>query len=369
MAPATPQDVAHAAIVRIWNQTRGYLGAPKAPAPVVVFVPKGEGYTYTQENGQGIRAIHINPRAAKQIASSKPASAKAGRFAILHEFARVYQNDQVFNNANSNVGAGVANGFANRVLQKMNGDKKADPKAYAKKHFSDHFGKSPRKIGSGASFRPTESVISPDMERKQATLVEVKANSDGAFTALASVFGNVDRGGDRVMPGAFTNVLSRLRDIGDPIPVVLSHQHNDPMAIIGKADPSQVTETDAGLQVDGKLDLSNPLAKQVHSLMKERVLKGWSFAYTVAKGGQEMKDGVNEIKEIGDLFEVGPTLIGMNPEAQTQAVKSLIQELEAEETDDEDVEEHSDEEPQVAKSQSQEVRKIKRDLMLTRLGR
>lgn len=168
------------------------------------------------------------------------------------------------------------------------------------------------------------------MERKSFP-VQVKAAGDsGQFTALAGVFGNVDRGGDRILPGAFSKVLEDLRESGDPLPVVLSHRHEDPMAVIGKANPADVVETAEGLQVTGNLDLDNPIAKQAHKLMRERLLKGWSFAYTVAKDGQEVKDGVNEITEIKDLFEVGPTLIGMNPEAQLQAVKSLETELETE---------------------------------------
>lgn len=202
------------------------------------------------------------------------------------------------------------------------------------------------------------------MERKSFP-VEVKAAGDsGQFTALAAVFGNVDRGGDRILPGAFTKVLDQMREAGDPLPIVLSHKHEDPMAVIGKANPADVVETADGLQVTGNLDLSNPVAKQAHKLMKERLLKGWSFAYTVAKDGQKVNDGVNDITEMKDLFEAGPTLIGMNPEAQLQAVKSIETELEDELTEvppeegeqerDTEIEDRSDEEPEKAKSTRQD---------------
>jgi hypothetical protein len=43
------------------------------------------------------------------------------------------------------------------------------------------------------------------MKHKTFDLVEVKADGEaGEFSALASVFGNVDLGGDRMMPGSFT---------------------------------------------------------------------------------------------------------------------------------------------------------------------
>jgi HK97 family phage prohead protease len=161
------------------------------------------------------------------------------------------------------------------------------------------------------------------MHRKTATLIDTTAEATGEISAFASVFNNVDRGGDKILPGAFANVLNRLREKGNPIPIVVSHRHDDPMAIIGAADPADVQETAHGLLVEGQLDIGdNELAAQVHRLMKKGTLRGWSFAYTVAPGGQEKKDGVNEVTEIGDLFEVGPTLVGMNPEAELVSAKA-----------------------------------------------
>lgn len=160
------------------------------------------------------------------------------------------------------------------------------------------------------------------MQTKTFELIESKADPEtGTFTALASVFGNVDLVGDRMMPGSFQNTLAKWRASGDPIPVILSHKWDDPWATVGEADPRAVLETDRGLLVQGQLDLDNPLAKQVHKLMSRGLLKGWSFGYTVPAGGQRHKNGANEILEV-DLVEVGPTLKGANPEAQLQAVKS-----------------------------------------------
>lgn len=169
-------------------------------------------------------------------------------------------------------------------------------------------------------------------QHKTFDLIEVKADGhSGTFTALASVFHNVDSVGDRVMPGAFSKTLANWRESGDPIPVILSHKWDDPMAMIGKADPHDVIQTPRGLQVTGNLDVTgNPIAKQVHKLMKERLLKGWSFGYTVPDGGEQAaEDGANELTEI-DLIEVGPTLKGANPEAELQAIKSLAQAVEVE---------------------------------------
>jgi Escherichia/Staphylococcus phage prohead protease len=157
-------------------------------------------------------------------------------------------------------------------------------------------------------------------------LIETKADGEaGQFTALASVFGNVDHVGDRVMPGAFKATLERWRESGDPIPVVLSHQWDNPMAHIGIADPRAVVETERGLLVQGKRDIGdNETAKQVHKLMKRRSLKSFSFGYVVPDGGEELaKDGANNLTEV-DLVEFGPTLKGANPEAALQSVKSAL---------------------------------------------
>lgn len=191
------------------------------------------------------------------------------------------------------------------------------------------------------------------MKHKTFDLVETKADGEkGEFTALASVFGNVDHVGDRMIKGAFSKTLEKWRATGDPIPIVLSHDWDDPMKFIGKADPRAVYETDKGLVVQGRIDVDsgNPVADQVYKLMKDRVLKGWSFGYTVPKGGQKrLKDGVNEVSEV-DLFENGPTLKGANPVAELQAIKSALkgdEEHDVEEKDD--LGDLSDEERQLVK--------------------
>ncbi len=211
------------------------------------------------------------------------------------------------------------------------------------------------------------------MQRKTFPL-EVKATDDdaGQFTALVSAFGNVDRVGDKILPGAFSKTLAAYRAADKPIPVVLSHQHNDVMAHIGAADPALVAETEKGLMVTGQLDVDeNPVARQTYKLLKERRLTGFSFAYSVPEGGQKQRKGHNEISEV-ELFEVGPTLVGANPEAQLQAVKSMeaLRALEEQASQHPEDEDPSDEEPTVAKSERQaRVRQIKRDLIRTRIGR
>ena len=155
--------------------------------------------------------------------------------------------------------------------------------------------------------------------------VETKADQDGSFVALASVFGNVDSVGDRMMPGSFSKTLEKWREGERPIPVVYSHEWDDPFKFIGKADPHRVVETERGLEVHGQLDLENDTARQVHKLMKDGTVTGWSFGYKPVK--QKRANGANEVSEV-ELYEVGPTLVGANADAQLQTVKAALEHAE-----------------------------------------
>jgi HK97 family phage prohead protease len=164
------------------------------------------------------------------------------------------------------------------------------------------------------------------MLHKNFELLETKADGDsGEFTAIVSTFGNVDRVGDRIMPGAWTKTLAHWAKSGDPIPIILAHQWDDPFAHIGIARPEDVKQVTKGLQVKGKLDVEdNPVAKQVHRLMQRRSLKEFSIGYDVPAGGEKRAaDGANEISEI-TLAECGPCLKGIDPKTELQAVKSAL---------------------------------------------
>jgi HK97 family phage prohead protease len=142
----------------------------------------------------------------------------------------------------------------------------------------------------------------------------------GTFSALVAVYGNVDRQGDRIVPGAFDKSLARWRETGDPVPVIWSHNWADPHAYVGQIDPGNVTSTERGLQVAGRLDLDDAFAVKVHRLLKSRRVTQWSFAYEVFDE-RPADDGANELLEL-DLLECGPTLRGANPVTATLAAKS-----------------------------------------------
>ncbi|KFF31653.1 HK97 family phage prohead protease [Bifidobacterium bombi] len=145
---------------------------------------------------------------------------------------------------------------------------------------------------------------------------------EGQFTALVSVFGNVDSLGEVVMPGAFTETLAKWKASGDPIPVVWSHDWSNPMSHIGEV--LEAKETDQGLEVTAQLDMSNPTAVQVFKLLKDRRIK--EFSYSGMESDFRMVDGPDgdAIYQVGkvDLIELGPCMKGANPATVLLSTKS-----------------------------------------------
>lgn len=164
------------------------------------------------------------------------------------------------------------------------------------------------------------------MARYKAFPAQFKALDDGKgqFEAIVAVFGNVDRGGDMILPGAFENTLKAWEAKGRPIPVVFAHQWGNLDAHIGEV--LEAAERDEGLYVKAQLEMDEPFAQRVWKKMKKGTLAEFSFAYDVVqsalvdRGEKEAPRYVNELREL-ELMEVGPCLVGMNPETELLDVK------------------------------------------------
>lgn len=153
--------------------------------------------------------------------------------------------------------------------------------------------------------------------------------SDGIVEMMVSTYG-VDSWGDRVMPGAFADTLAEWKAKGDPIPFIWSHHSDDPDMHVGivmdaaerAADPLTSPPSPAGLWVKAQLDMDAPKAAQVYRLLKGRRVTQASFAYDVLDSAAVKEDGdtINELRKLR-LYEVGPTLIGMNQETELLNVK------------------------------------------------
>lgn len=159
--------------------------------------------------------------------------------------------------------------------------------------------------------------------------VTTKADDDtsGGFSAVVAVFGNVDSQGDVIDKGAFSDTLNDWTLKGQPIPIIWSHDWDDPFSHIGGVDPAKAEQTDEGLLINGQLDLDNPTGAQVYKLMKSGRVAQFSFAATTADGGWTLTEDsttgaiVQHLTKL-DLIEVGPTLRGANQETHLVAIKS-----------------------------------------------
>jgi HK97 family phage prohead protease len=141
----------------------------------------------------------------------------------------------------------------------------------------------------------------------------------GWFSAIAAVFGNVDRDGDRIVKGAFATSIEAWQHAGRTVPLHWNHSA-DPDDIVGSVDPRSMVETDEGLVVEGQLDLDgSDRAREAWRAMKTGSI-GLSFGYLTQKH-RKAADGANELLAI-DLFEISLTPRPSNPSTAVLSMKS-----------------------------------------------
>lgn len=145
-----------------------------------------------------------------------------------------------------------------------------------------------------------------------------KVEEDGTFKGYASVFGNVDSYREIVAPGAFSESIKRIKESGDPLPILWQHRSSEP---IGGSDV--LLEDDHGLKTDGWLLKDDiPLAKQAHALMKRRVVKGLSIGYYVEDESWNEKERILTLKKL-DLIEYSVVTFAANSLAFVTDVKAV----------------------------------------------
>lgn len=153
----------------------------------------------------------------------------------------------------------------------------------------------------------------------------------GQFTGYASVFGNVDSVGDKIVKGAFAQSLKDFGDGGAGIPCYWCHETSDPEMNLGTT--LEATEDEHGLFVKVQLDLDNPKAAYAYKLLKEQRVRQMSFAYQVTDG--ENKKDCFEITGC-KIFEVSIVPVGANQATSIESVKALQDEETAPSGDTED---------------------------------
>jgi HK97 family phage prohead protease len=142
----------------------------------------------------------------------------------------------------------------------------------------------------------------------------------GIFEAIAAAW-TVDRDREQIRRGAFADTIRRWQASGKQLPL---HREHSAAAedIIGSIDPHSMHELDAGLYVQGRLDLDeSETAREVWRSMKAGRL-GLSFGF-LATETSDRGDGVKVIEAI-DLFEVSVTAAPANADTRILSTKAAV---------------------------------------------
>ncbi len=147
----------------------------------------------------------------------------------------------------------------------------------------------------------------PTLETKFAPITVSDIASTGIIEGYAAIFGDPDRGGDVIAPGAFSATLARRATS-----VKLLWQH-DPAQPIGFWD--SITEDARGLRVKGRLLTDIQRGAEAAALLEAGVLDGLSIGYRAIKS--DRRGPHRHLTEI-DLWEISLVTFPMNANARLQ---------------------------------------------------
>lgn len=148
------------------------------------------------------------------------------------------------------------------------------------------------------------------------THLEIKALSNKEFEGYGSIFGNVDYGGDIVIPGAFKRTLARHKT-DSTLPVMFWMHKAD--QVPGKW--VEMREDEQGLYVKGVF-ADTQLGRETHTLLAMKAVRGLSIGYQVVDRDYD-NDGNRLLKEV-ELHETSVVSLAMNPLADVTAVKARL---------------------------------------------
>ena len=133
----------------------------------------------------------------------------------------------------------------------------------------------------------------------------------GYIGGRAAGYGNVDFGGDRIIPGAFGESLDGRKSV----PMLLFHDQHRPIGVW-----SEFKETADGLLSKGKISVKTRDGGEAYELAKDGALSALSIGYEPTV--KRMAGKVRELVKLA-LHEVSLVSIGMNPKALVTGVKEV----------------------------------------------
>ena len=139
-------------------------------------------------------------------------------------------------------------------------------------------------------------------------------NDSGRIEGLLAGFGDVDHGGDRLLPGCLSKSLASR---SAPLPMLLHHDLKRPIGAW-----KQWEERSEGLYVKGSLSLSTRDGQEAHALAKDGALTGLSIGGQPVRGDVDQKTGVRQVTE-ALLFEGSLVTVPMHDRARVTSIKSI----------------------------------------------
>lgn len=170
---------------------------------------------------------------------------------------------------------------------------------------------------------PLLKTLEPDQAKLKVIEGSESGQDFGFVEGYASVFNNVDLGGEVVVKGAFAKSLKERLKKG-MIKLYDSHMvYAGSETVIGLVEDAK--EDEYGLWFRARFS-SVQRAQDVRTKIREGVLNALSFGYEVIKDDVDEAKKVRYLKELR-IYEISVVPWGMNPKAMIEAVKGSGYEL------------------------------------------
>ena len=186
------------------------------------------------------------------------------------------------------------------------------------------------------------------MERKIAIVdgwIEKADEATGTIVAVVNT-GNVkDLQGDTMVPGCWSKVLREkqspaicwFHEISDIRGSVLSLEElkpGDPRVPLNQTG-GKGAGTASGLRMKGQFEMETQAGRDAFVLVKNRRVKQWSVQFDLdEKGAEPDGKGGRNIKQVNNLYEVSPVLVGASPGTATLSLAAKQAYLAAVKADD-----------------------------------
>jgi HK97 family phage prohead protease len=144
---------------------------------------------------------------------------------------------------------------------------------------------------------------------------ELKALDEaGHIEGLAAGVGDMDSGGDTILPGAFARTLAARGD--RPLPMLRQHDQGRSIGVW-----TELKEVPDGLYAKGRITLATRDGAEAYALARDGALPGISIGY-VARNPRFDTKGARTLPEI-DLHEASLVSVPMHPRSRVASIKSI----------------------------------------------